>query len=263
MPSRNVGGGRGASTFSYRASLNSTVICRLSRNARGRRHPATQNNIKETTSSAYIVADASDLFVVWLRSNSKAAIPHATVGTAAPTTNIRTEMNTAWATCARTTASSLEMAAIISATQARKPITLRAIRDQSVSHRTLLTEPGQLWPTAPCSFDHLVGAYHQCYRHLEPDCPCGLEVDDQLEFRRLLYRKTGGTSAAKNFVDVDGSATIKVGVVRPIRDQPSGIDVLLRDVDCGQPMTRRQLRDKASIFLRESVDADNEPVYML
>jgi len=35
-------------------------ICRLSRDARGRRHPATQNNIKETTSSAYIVADASD-----------------------------------------------------------------------------------------------------------------------------------------------------------------------------------------------------------
>ena len=45
--------------------------------------------------------------------------------------------------------------------------------------------------------------------------------------------------------------------------RPSGIDVLLRDVDCGQPMTRRQLRDKASIFLRESVDADNEHVYML
>src|SRR5262245_44805169 len=48
----------------YRASLNSTVICRLSRNARGRRHPTTQNNIKETTTSAYMVADASDLFVV-------------------------------------------------------------------------------------------------------------------------------------------------------------------------------------------------------
>src|SRR6516164_3865039 len=44
---------------------------------------------------------------------------------------------------------------------------------------------------------------------------------------------------------------------------PSGIDVLLRDVNCGQPMPRRQLRDKASIFLRESVDADNEHVYML
>src|SRR5215831_17335577 len=80
---------------------------------------------------------------------------------------------------------------------------------------------------------------------------------------RLLYRKTGRTSAAKNFVDVDGGTTIKVGVMRPVRDQPSGIDVLLRDVDCGQPMTRRQLRDKASTFLRESVDADNEHVYML
>src|SRR6516225_2781034 len=112
----------------YRPSLNSTVICRLSRNARGRRHPATQNNIKETTSSAYIVADASNLFFVRLRSNSKAAIPHATVGTAAPTTNIRMEINTELVTCARTTASSLGTAAAISATQARNPITLRNIK---------------------------------------------------------------------------------------------------------------------------------------
>src|SRR5215475_14733460 len=76
-------------------------------------------------------------------------------------------------------------------------------------------------PSHFTSFDHLVGANHQCHRHLEPDCPCGLEVEDHLEFRRLLYRKTGRTTAAKNFVDVDGSATIKVGVVGPIRDQPS------------------------------------------
>src|SRR5262245_50657530 len=90
-------------------------------------------------------------------------------------------------------------------------------------------------PSLVSLVDHLFDANHQCHRHLDPDCPCGLAVDDQLEFRRLLYRETGGTSAAKNFVDVDGSATIKVGVVRPIRDQPSGIDILLRDVDCGQP----------------------------
>ena len=82
------------------------------------------------------------------------------------------------------------------------------------------------------SCNQIVGANHQCHRHVKPDCPCSLEVDDQLEFRRLLYRKTGGTSEAKNFVDVDGGTAIKVGVVRPIRDQPSGIDVLLRDIDC-------------------------------
>ena len=90
-----------------------------------------------------------------------------------------------------------------------------------------------------------------------------LEVDDKLKFSRVLDGEIARSGATKDFVDVDGGTTIKVGVVRPIRDQPSGIDVLLRDVDCGQPMTRRQLRDKASIFLRESIDADNEPVYML
>src|SRR6476660_6269755 len=75
-------------------------------------------------------------------------------------------------------------------------------------------------------FNDLIGTSHERHRHLEPDCPCSLEVDDQLEFCCLLYRKTGGTSPAKNFVDVDGGTTIKVGVARPIRDQPSGIDVL-------------------------------------
>src|SRR6516165_236210 len=180
------------------------------RNARGRRHPATQNNIKETTSSAYIVADASDLFVVWLRSNSKAAIPHATVGTTAPTTNIRTETNTAWVTCARTTASSLEMAAIISATQARNPITLRAIR--AVINRcpivTLLTEPRQLWPTAPCSFDHLIGEREQGGRHRQAKCFGGLEVDHQLVPGRRLHRQAGRLLALEDAVDIAGGAPV-------------------------------------------------------
>src|SRR5215467_10478466 len=109
-------------------------------------------------------------------------MPHATVGTAAPTTNIRTETNTAWVTCARTTASSLEMAAIISATQARNPITLRAIR--AVINRcpivTLLTERRQLCPTAPYTFDHL-------RRHRQAEFLGGLEIDHEVELCPRLH----------------------------------------------------------------------------
>src|SRR5262249_18581443 len=82
------------------------------------------------------------------------AIPQATVGTAAPTTNIRTETNAAWVTCARTTASSLEMAAAISATQARNPITLRAIR-AVINRCPIVDTPYRAAPALPDSALHI------------------------------------------------------------------------------------------------------------
>ena len=50
----------------------SMMICKLSRNARGRRHPAAPSKTKETTRSVYIAAEANHLFFAWLRSNSNA-----------------------------------------------------------------------------------------------------------------------------------------------------------------------------------------------
>jgi hypothetical protein len=34
-------------------------------------------------------------------------------------------------------------------------------------------------------FDHLVGAGADCWWNFEPKCLCGLEIDDEIELRRL------------------------------------------------------------------------------
>ena len=38
---------------------------------------------------------------------------------------------------------------------------------------------------AACLFDHLVGAGADCWWNFEPKCLCGLEIDDEIELRRL------------------------------------------------------------------------------
>src|SRR5262245_38143500 len=94
--------------------------------------------------------------------------------------NIRTETNTAWVTCARTTASSLEMAAAISATQARNPITLRTIR--AVINRCPIGDtPYRAAPALPDGTLHIRSPRW----HGQAECLGSLEIDDQPELGRL------------------------------------------------------------------------------
>lgn len=48
------------------------------------------------------------------------------------------------------------------------------------------------------SLDHLVGAQHERLRNRDPERPRGLEIDCQLELRRLLDWNVGGLGAMKN-----------------------------------------------------------------
>jgi hypothetical protein len=46
--------------------------------------------------------------------------------------------------------------------------------------------------------DHLVGNGEHGWRHGQAQCLCGLEVDHQLKFRRLLHRQIGWFLALQN-----------------------------------------------------------------
>ena len=69
--------------------------------------------------------------------------------------------------------------------------------------------------------DHLVSGHLQRQRQLEAECLGRLEVDDELEFRRLLYRKVGWCFAFEDAVYIGGSTFELVDAVNTIRDQPA------------------------------------------
>src|SRR5215208_2009692 len=52
------------------------------------------------------------------------------------------------------------------------------------------------------SFDHLVGAQQKQLRDRQPDCLCGLEVDDHLEFCRLLDWQIRGLFASQDTINI-------------------------------------------------------------
>ena len=58
-------------------------------------------------------------------------------------------------------------------------------------------------------------------RHVEAQRSGGLEVDDQLEFRRCLNREVGGLFASEDAIDVRCRAPINVNVINSVGQQPA------------------------------------------
>src|SRR6266852_1434877 len=61
--------------------------------------------------------------------------------------------------------------------------------------------------------DHLVRAGEDRRRDGEAQCLCRLQVDDQLELRRLLHGQVGGLGAVRYFIDVTADLTRQLGTV--------------------------------------------------
>jgi hypothetical protein len=62
-------------------------------------------------------------------------------------------------------------------------------------------------PRTASSFDHLVGAQHDRRRHFETERPCGLQIDNELELGRLLYRQVGGLGAIQKAINIEPANT--------------------------------------------------------
>src|ERR1043166_6036883 len=66
----------------------------------------------------------------------------------------------------------------------------------------------------------------------EAECFGGLEVDDQLELRRLLDGEFGGLGALQDLVDVGRGTPKDISSVRSIGHQAPGIDIVSVWVHC-------------------------------
>ena len=93
------------------------------------------------------------------------------------------------------------------------------------------------------SLDHLIGALLEVKRNVESERLGGREIDDQLEFGRQLNRKIAWLLAFEYARNIDTGTAISIRDSGTITHQPTGLRVLAPNVDCGNPVERRQLND--------------------
>src|SRR5215472_14458397 len=122
----------------------------------------------------------------------------------------------------------------------------RRWRPAAALWRRLVT-PGPL----AVSLDHLVGAAEDRLWDRQAERLGGLEVDDQLEFRRLLDREVRRFGALEDLVNIVGRDPEHVGKTRPIRHQKAGATA---NANRGQTVAQRHLGSPGPVERRTRYD---------
>ena len=92
----------------------------------------------------------------------------------------------------------------------------------------------------------------KCYRYsIEAERFGRLEIDYQLEFRRLPDRQIGGRGPAEDFVDVTRGLPVEIVQIRPVAHQQTRLRELPRICHCRQAMLRIALEQAAAELERD------------
>src|SRR5215470_2221708 len=110
----------------------------------------------------------------------------------------------------------------------------------------------------PALLDHLVGAHQHRSRHSEAQRLGGLEVDDQLEGRRLLDRQIRGLGALEDLSRVSTDQAKGRNEAWPIADQAAGSGEFTPRIARRNGTARCQRNDLLAPAGQERIRADDE-----
>src|SRR6516165_4488423 len=103
------------------------------------------------------------------------------------------------------------------------------------------------------SLDHLVGDGEQLVWNIQIKRFCGLPIDHELEFRRLLNRQFTRARPLEDFVHIEGCPTVQIRETRAERDEATGIDESLGAVHGRNPTFCFEVNNLASAADRQRV----------
>src|SRR5213079_999863 len=108
-----------------------------------------------------------------------------------------------------------------------------------------------------------VRAQQQRLRDREPECPGGLEVDDELELRRLFHGDLAGLCPFEDLVNEACEPEIKIGIVHRVTYQSARLDELAGRIGGREPVARYQVDDHLLVQLSQTVCSDEKRIDML
>src|SRR5262245_34256607 len=103
------------------------------------------------------------------------------------------------------------------------------------------------------SFDHLVGERDDPRRDFEAECFRGFQIEDELEFGRLLNWKVGGFGTLEDLVDVAGGTPKQVLEIGPVRHERAGCHIFAKPLKRRQSLRDGEIRNALSIAKGEWV----------
>src|SRR5262245_52094338 len=108
------------------------------------------------------------------------------------------------------------------------------------------------------SFDDLACSDEQRVGHLDAERFGSLEVDHEIELRRLLDRQFGGLGALENSAGVFAKLPIGIGNIRTVAHQSAGLNIFTPRIDHRQFVDCCELNDQGAFAREESIGADYE-----
>src|SRR6516225_1645501 len=125
--------------------------------------------------------------------------------------------------CARAAEQRDELAALIKKTRSHGTIAMRVGSAKRLRSARYLRFSSSRVGRRPVgnSFDDLVCACEQRWRHFEAERPGGLEIDHQRILYRRLDRQVGCLLTPQNAIDVAGGLPMLLDVIGSVGDQPA------------------------------------------